>query len=157
MRILRGLVKQIAAYQVLSIIFGVIYDAGHNIFYSFKNKKIQKKRAEDYKILIEKFKEKHQIVANYYTSVHLSGNGYIKGSLDPWTEEGKKFQSNMKSFFGKFRAKFPGSGGFEGYGWGEHDYTPLEDLQQMYDMIEKRFPEAFVAHRRNEIIKQLGL
>ena len=124
---------------------------------NIREKEEAKRRVMEYKSLIVKFNNQHQIVADYYMRTHLSGSGYIKGSFDPWTKEGLEYQKNMKQFFGKYRAKFPGSGGFEGYGWGEHDYTPLEDLKTMYDSIEKRFPEAFISHNRTKKLEQLGI
>lgn len=136
-------------------------------------------RSIEYRSLINKFNDKHQIVADYYKSMYLNGEGYSPGTFLPLTKEGINYQSNMNQFFGKYRAKFPGSSEtetlsthkrFQVYGFFifqrdvltngvyiKPDYTPLEDLKTMYDSIETRFQEAFVAHNREIKLKQLGI
>jgi hypothetical protein len=106
--------------------------------------KIKKQQQQQYDILNKKFRDKHQLVCNYYIQNYL-GNGK-SNCLNPLTEEGKKYQNRLRLFFREKYSKLP----FSFDPWSTIDYKrmyneyyPVEKLQNLYDEIELEFPEPF--------------
>lgn len=101
-------------------------------------------RKQSYLELNKKFKDKHQIVANWYMKNYLLNNN----GLQPINEEGFSYQRRMKDFFGDNKyGKLPYSySGIPYLNQGNvknFDYFPIEKLLELYNKIEDFFPEPF--------------
>lgn len=110
----------------------------------YKKKKLKELRKERYLELNKKFKDKHQIVSNWYMKNYLCNNN----GLLPITEDGFSYQRRVVSFFGDDKyGKLPMS--FNQFATvnihhdKNFDHYPIEKLLELYNEIEIFFPEPF--------------
>lgn len=111
--------------------------------FGFKKRKLKELRKKDYAILTNKFKDKHQIVCNWYMNKYLNNHN----GLQPVTQEGFDYQKRVLGFFRDLYGKLPQSFNLfanVSYGDENFDSTPIEKLQDLYNQIEIIFPEPFV-------------
>lgn len=110
-----------------------------------KKKKLNEKREKEYLELNNKFTDKHQIVAKWYSEKYLFGNN---NGMQPVTEDGFEYQRRVKWFFGEEYGKLPKSfNAFANVNYGydkKFDHNPVEKLMELYEKIEIVFPEPFI-------------
>ena len=120
-----------------------------------KNKKLKESREKEYFELNKMFKNKHQIVANWYMKKYLCNNN----GLQPVTEDGFSYQKRIIEFFNYQYGKLPHSYNLYAsvniYHNEDFDYFPVEKLQDLYNQIEIFFPEPFLNTRRKLKLKKL--
>jgi len=112
-------------------------------FKKIKEKRALESRRLEYAILLKKFYDKHNFIANYHIKMAKDRGDSVlwpkqKGTLD--------MQRRLKQFFVGDFASCPGSFDlFSTVSFGNPDFDPypIEKLKNIYDKIETFFPEPF--------------
>lgn len=121
--------------------------------FGLKQKRLKKKRKIQYDELNKLFREKHNIIGNWFVKK------YGCGIAAPYSPEGAKYQSRLKQFFDIQYGELPKSYNLfanVSYGASDFDPNPVEKLQELYDQIEIVFPEPFIKIHREEKLNNLN-